>query len=87
MKNFLRDILKDKHGSFSLRETVVAIFVVATLIAWVSEQFFHLSCPEHIFYGFISLIAAGCFGYSLERKQTITKNPFKQKDENVTDEN
>ncbi|HRE97755.1 MAG TPA: hypothetical protein PK637_13380, partial [Flavobacteriales bacterium] len=64
----------DKHGMFSLRETVVAIFMVATLIAWAGEQFFLLPCPEHIFYGFISLIAAGCFGYSIEKKV----KPFNQ---------
>ena len=68
MKKFFLNILRDKQGSFSLRETVVAIFVVATLIAWISEQFFYLPCPEHIFYSFISLIAAGCFGYSIEKK-------------------
>ena len=68
MKEFLQNILKDKHGSFSLRETVVAIFVVVTLLAWVGQQFFGLVCPEFMFYGFISLIAAGCFGYSIERK-------------------
>lgn len=68
MKEYVRNILKDKHGMFSLRETVVAIFVVVTLIAWVGEQFFQLTCPEFMFYGFISLIAAGCFGYSLEKK-------------------
>ncbi len=85
MSEFLKTILKDKHGSFSLRETVVAIFVVATLIAWISEQFFSLSCPEHIFYAFISLIAAGCFGYSIERKPNFN-NPFKNKKENDTNQ-
>lgn len=79
MKSFFENILKDKHGMFSLRETVVAIFTVATLIAWVGEQFFLLQCPEHIFYGFISLVAAGCFGYSLEKKV----KPFNQ---NTNDE-
>lgn len=68
MKSFFQTILKDKEGNFSLRESVVAIFVVATLIAWISEQFLFIPCPEHIFYAFISLIAAGCFGYSFEKK-------------------
>jgi hypothetical protein len=74
MKSFFSSILKDKDGNFSLREVVVAIFVVATLIAWVSEQFFSLVCPEHIFYAFVSLIAAGCFGYSFEKKVKINNN-------------
>jgi hypothetical protein len=81
MREFFRNILKDKSGTFSLRETVVAIFVVVTLIAWMAEQFFFLSCPEFMFYGFVSLIAAGCFGYSLERKP-IFNNPFKQRSNN-----
>lgn len=84
MRNFLKDILKDKTGSFSLREAVVATFVVVTLIAWITDQFFGFKCPEFMFYGFVSLIAAGCFGYSIERKPSF-KNPFK-KQENATDE-
>lgn len=85
MKAYFLNILRDKSGAFSLRETVVAIFVMVTLIAWVGEQFLGSKCPEFMFYGFISLIAAGCFGYSIERKPTI-KNPFKTKNENTTDE-
>lgn len=68
MKKVLKEIMRDKNGFYSLRELVVAIFVLATLTTWVSEQFFSLVCPEHIFYGFISLIAAGCFGYTFEKK-------------------
>ncbi|MCC7303464.1 MAG: hypothetical protein IT233_12565 [Bacteroidia bacterium] len=78
MKKYLRNILKDKTGTYSLRETVVAIFVVVTLIAWIGEQFFYLHVPEFMFYGFVSLIAAGCFGYSFERKPT---NPFNTENE------
>lgn len=91
MKNFLKNILKDKTGSFSLRETVVAIFVVVTLFAWAGEQFFGLTCPEYMFYGFISLIATGCFGYSIERKPNFINHPEaissasgKNQNENVT---
>ena len=79
MQDFIKTILRDKSGAFSLRELVVAIFVLATLTAWISEQFFSLTCPEYMFYGFVSLIAAGCFGYSIEK--TIN-NPFKSKSQN-----
>lgn len=77
MKDYLKDLLKDKTGSFSLREAVVAILLVVTLTAWIADQFFGLACPEFMFYGFISLIAAGCFGYSIERHNNF-KNPFKK---------
>lgn len=77
MKKFLLTILKDKQGNFSLRETVVAIFVIVTLFAWAGEQFWGLKCPEFMFYGFLSLIAAGGFGYSLERKSIIPLTPQK----------
>jgi hypothetical protein len=84
MKDFLKSILRDKTGSFSLRETVVAIFVVVTLIAWMAEQFFYMPIPEYMFYSFVSLIAAGCFGYSIERKSSINsiKNHYEQHDKN-----
>jgi hypothetical protein len=79
MQDFIKTILRDKSGAFSLRELVVAIFVLATLTAWISEQFFSLTCPEYMFYGFVSLIAAGCFGYSIEK---TVNNPFKSKNQN-----
>lgn len=65
---FFKDILRDKNGYYSLRELVVAIFVVASLIAWIATQFFATPVAEHIFYAFMSVIGAGCFGYSMERK-------------------
>ena len=33
-----------------------------------AQQFFGKNIPEFMFYSFISLIAAGCFGYSIEKK-------------------
>ncbi len=79
MKKYLKNIMRDKTGAYSLRETVVAIFVTVTLIAWIGEQFFSLHVPEFMFYAFVSLVAAGCFGYSIERKPT---NPFKPENTN-----
>jgi len=66
--NFFKDILRDKNGYFSLRELVVALFVLASIIAWIATQFFNKPVPEFIFYAFMSIIGAGCFGYSIERK-------------------
>ena len=88
MKKFLLTILKDKQGTFSLRETVVAIFVIVTLFAWAGEQFWGLKCPEFMFYGFLSLIAAGGFGYSLERKTItpLTANDYSLKPKDPTNE-
>ena len=68
MKNFIKEVLKDKNGNFSLRECVIAILIVIILVSWIAQQFFSKVIPEFMFYSFISLIAAGCFGYSIEKK-------------------
>lgn len=68
MKNFIKQILQDKNGSFSIRELLIAVLILIIVVSWVAQQFFGKNIPEFMFYSFISLIAAGCFGYSLERK-------------------
>lgn len=69
-REYFCSLLRDKNGYFALRETVTALFVVVILISWIAEQFFGLKVPEYMFYSFVSLVGAGCFGYSIERKQT-----------------
>ncbi len=73
MKEFFRQILKDKNESFSLRELSIGIFILVLVISWIARQFFSLEVPEFMFYSFSSLIAAGLFGYSLEKKTNIDK--------------
>ena len=68
MKQVIQQLFKDKTNSYSLREVVIAIILGAMLISWVGAQFFNHAVPEAIFYSFGSLIAAGCFGYSFEKK-------------------
>jgi hypothetical protein len=68
MKHFLQQLFKDKNGEFSLRELVIALFIVVIIVSWISQQFFRLAVPEFMFYSFVSLVGAGCFGYSLEKK-------------------
>ena len=68
MKHFIKQILQDKNGSFSLRELLIAVLILIIVVSWVAQQFFGKNVPDFMFYSFISLIAAGCFGYSLERK-------------------
>jgi hypothetical protein len=68
MKNFIKQILQDKNGSFSLREGLTIILILIIMVSWIAQQFFGKNIPEFMFYSFISLIAASCFGYSLERK-------------------
>jgi hypothetical protein len=72
MKHFLAQILKDKNNAFSIRETVIAILLLILIVSWIAQQFFSKAVPEFMFYSFVSLIGAGCFGYSLEKK---TDNP------------
>lgn len=73
MKNFLKEILRDKNGDFSLRECVIAILILIMICSWMAQQFFSKAVPEFMFYSFTSLIAAGCFGYSIE-KRTFEQN-------------
>ena len=68
MKNFLQQLLKDKNGSFSLRELAIALFILVIIISWIAKQFFRYDVPEFMFYSFVSLVGAGCFGYSIEKK-------------------
>ncbi len=77
MNDFLKQLMKDKEGNYSLREMVTLVFVAATLISWIAQQFFQIVIPEYMFYSFVSIIGAGCFGYSFEKKTkplTETKN-------------
>lgn len=67
----LGQLLKDKNGNHSLREVATAIFVLVLLVSWIATQFFGKQIPEYMFYAFVSLVGAGCFGYSIERKTTI----------------
>jgi hypothetical protein len=68
MKVFLQQLFKDKNGAFSLRELAVALFIFMIVVSWIAQQFFSRDIPEFMFYSFVSLVGAGCFGYSLERK-------------------
>lgn len=68
MKDFLKQLLKDKNCNYSMREVAVAIFITVIIVSWVARQFFKLEVPESMFYSFVSLVGAGCFGYSIEKK-------------------
>ena len=70
MKQFIQQLLKDKLGSYSMREAVIGILLVVLIISWIAQQFFNKCVPEFMFYTFGSLIAAGCFGYTFEKKGT-----------------
>lgn len=68
----MKEIFKDKNGCYSMREAVTLVFVLITIISWLAQQFFAKEVPEYMFYSFVSIVGAGCFGYSIERK---TKSP------------
>lgn len=67
-KDCLKQFFKDKNNCYSLREIATALLILALLISWVARQFFGKEMPEFMFYSFATLIGAGCFGYSIERK-------------------
>jgi TctA family transporter len=68
MSNFFKDLLKDKTKGYSLREVVIAICMLLVVASWIAQLAFNISTPEYMFYSIVSLIAAGCFGYSIEKK-------------------
>lgn len=68
MKSFLKQILQDKNGTFSLREVLIAVLILIIVASWIAQQFFGKNVPEFMFYSFVSLVGAGCFGYSIEKK-------------------
>lgn len=70
IKDIIHQLLKDKDGNFSLREVITLTYVLMSIISWVSQQFFGMEVPEYMFYAFISMIGAGTFGYSLEKKSS-----------------
>jgi len=74
MKNIIHDFFKDKDGNYSMRELVIALLITAIMISWIAKQFFGKDIPEFMFYSFVSLVGAGCFGYSFEKK-TPADNP------------
>ena len=74
INSFLQQLFQDKNNCYSLREVVIAILVAAIITSWIAKQFFQKDVPEFMFYAFASLIGAGCFGYSLEKKTNIDNN-------------
>ena len=70
MSDFLKDLLKDKTNGYSLREVIIAISMLLVVASWIAQLVFNISTPEYMFYSIVSLIAAGCFGYSIEKKSS-----------------
>ncbi len=68
MSEFLKDLLKDKTNGYSLREVVIAICMLLVVASFIAQIVFNITTPEYMFYSIVSLIAAGCFGYSIEKK-------------------
>lgn len=70
MLKYLKELLKDKTNNYSLREFVIAICLLLVVISWFAQIMFNASTPEYMFYSIVSLIAAGCFGYSIEKHKS-----------------
>ena len=67
MKKLLNDVLKDKNGEYSLRETGTVIFIAMLLVSWVANTILWFTVPEYMFITFAGLVGSGLFGYSFER--------------------
>ncbi len=67
----LAQLLKDKNGNHSLRELATAMFVIVLIASGIAEQFFKMKMQEYMFCAFVSLVAAGYFGYSIEKKTNL----------------
>jgi hypothetical protein len=74
MKQFFSQLLKDKDGNYSLRELAIALLLLVVITSWAARQFFNKEVPDFMFYAFVSLIGAGCFGYSFEKKNNHENN-------------
>ena len=70
-KNFFFQLFKDKDGNYSLREVATLLLVLALVASWIAKQFFGKDIPDFMFFSFTSLVGAGCFGYSIEKRTTI----------------
>lgn len=81
MKKIISELFKDKNGCYSLREVAIALLILALISSWTAQQFFNKAVPEFMFYSFASLIGAGCFGYSIEKKTTIENENQNQSNE------
>lgn len=69
LMNYLKQLLKDKSNNYSMRELVIAVCLMLIVISWFANLFFGKDIPEYMFYAIISLIATGCFGYSIEKNK------------------
>jgi hypothetical protein len=81
MKDFFKHILKDKTGAYSLRELVIAISMLLVVISWLTQLIFNIATPEYMFYSIVSMIATGCFGYSIEKKPNDITNDTNKSDQ------
>jgi hypothetical protein len=72
MSEFLKELMKDKTNGYSLREVVIAICMLLLVSSWVAQLVFGITTPEYMIYCLVSLIAAGCFGYSIEKHPSPT---------------
>ncbi|MEM6268345.1 MAG: hypothetical protein AAF998_02855 [Bacteroidota bacterium] len=68
MRFLILQLFKDKNGDFSLREISTVLFVLMTVLSWFVDTFTPLETPEYMFWGFLSLVGVGKFGYSFEKR-------------------
>jgi hypothetical protein len=68
--SYIKELLKDKTNNYSIRECVIAVCLILIVVSWFAQLLFNATIPEYMFYSIVSLIAAGCFGYSIEKPKS-----------------
>ena len=71
---FFKGTFKDKLQNPSGREVTVFLFVLIVIASWIAEQFYGKHIPQFMFWGFISLIAAGLGFYTFENPMSNNDN-------------
>lgn len=74
MKDLIINMLKDKAGNYSMREVIILVSMLLIILSWAAQLIFKIPTPEYMFYSIVSMIATGCFGYSIERKPPTENN-------------
>lgn len=67
MKKVLKQIFQDIDGTLSSKRVFTLLAILILLASWVLDVFFQMTASEHIFDGFLYVVAVGILGISAEK--------------------